>query len=463
MLILADDLGYGELGSYGQEKIATPNLDRLALQGTRFTRHYAGSTVCAPTRDSLLTGRHGGRADIRGNIELPGREGQHPLPAEAVTVAELLGGIGYATGCFGKWGLGEWGSSGDPNRQGFGTFFGYICQRMAHSYYPPHLWRNGEKVPLDNNPPVPGYLPLPDDLDPRDPASYARNRGKDYSSDRINAAALEFIGENHDQPFFLYYAPLLPHVALHVPDDSLEAYLGRWEETPATRVSSPHYAPRAAYAAMISRLDLYVGRVLDRLAELGIEDNTLVLFTSDNGPVFTPQVDIAFFNSAGGLRGYKTTFYEGGIRVPLIARWPGRIPEGRTSNLVSSHPDLLPTLLDAVGRPELRPAAATGLSLWSELRGDSASQPRHGALYWEFAGRGGKQAVLLGDWKGVRNDILSKGNLRVELYNLALDPAETTDVAAQHPGIVEQIEALMASMRVPSPVTPIPAIDRLAP
>ena len=287
IFILADDLGYSELGSYGQKKIKTPNLDRLATEGMRFTRNYCGNAVCAPSRCVFITGKHPGHAFVRNNGEVK-PEGQRPIPKAEQTIAELLRSHGYGTGAFGKWGLGFPGSEGDPINQGFDRFFGYNCQRHAHSYYPNYLWSNLKRVPLNNNPPVPGHASLPGDADPADPRSYDIFKGQDYAPDRINEQALSFLRKNRDKPFFLYYPTVIPHVALHVPDEELEPYLAqKWDDPPFTRAKgygyTPHFTPRAAYAAMITRMDRYIGRVLDLVNELGLADNTIVVFTSDNG------------------------------------------------------------------------------------------------------------------------------------------------------------------------------------
>ena len=290
IFIMADDLGYAELGSYGQKKIKTPHLDRLAKQGMRFTRNYSGNAVCAPSRCVLMTGKHPGHAFVRNNGEIK-PEGQRPIPRDEITMAELLRDQGYATGAFGKWGLGFPGSEGDPIHQGFDRFYGYNCQRHAHSYYPNYLWSNLKRVPLNNEPPVPGHASLPKGADPADPRSYDVFKGKDYAPDRINEQALKFIRDHREKPFFLYYPTVIPHVALHVPDEELKPYLAqKWNDPPFTRARgygyTPHFTPRAAYAAMITRMDRYIGRVLDLLDELGLAKNTIVVFTSDNGTTY---------------------------------------------------------------------------------------------------------------------------------------------------------------------------------
>jgi len=440
VLIVADDLGYGELGCYGQEKIDTPRLDRLASEGLRFTNFYAGAPVCAPSRCSLLTGLHGGHAFERDNFEFP-VEGQLPLPAGTLTLPRLLQQAGYATGIVGKWGLGGPGSSGEPNDQGFDHWFGYLCQRQAQSYYPEHLWRNGERVELAGNSP--------------DGTS-----GEHYAPDLFLEELEGFLRERETGPFFLYLPFTLPHLALQPEPEDIRPYRGRFPERPYDGRDGylPHSTPRAAYAAMITRLDRDVGRVLDLLRELGLEENTLVLFTSDNGPTRdTGGADTEFFASSGGLRGWKGWLYEGGIRVPLIARWPGHIPAGKTCDQIAASYDLMPTLLELAGVPV--PTGLDGLSLAPALRGERG--PEHDALVWEFHGYGGQQAVRQGRWKGLRRE-LHAGGRPFELYDLENDERETRNVAAQQPEIVERLLGILARERVPSQEFPLPVLDEAA-
>jgi len=449
VLIMADDLGYAELGCYGQKRIKTPNIDRLASQGMRFTQFYTGAPVCAPARCVLLTGKHSGHAYIRDNREVK-PEGQWPIPAEEVTIAELLKGKSYATAAVGKWGLGMVGTTGDPNRQGFDLFFGYNCQRHAHSYYPSYLWHNDKRIELGNKPAVPGHARLAEDADPTDPASYTRFKGTDYTPDRMVEAALGFFRENKDRPFFLYYPTPIPHLALHVPDEDLKPYLGRWEETPFSGGGyTPHRTPRAAYAAMISRMDTEVGRILSLLEELNLADNTLVIFTSDNGTTHLGrEADYEFFESVGPLRGLKGRVYEGGIRVPMIARWPGHIQPGSTNDHLCAAWDILPTLCAAAGvKPRVN---IDGISLLPTLTGQG-EQRDHEYLYWEFPGYGGQQALRLGRWKAIRTN-MNKGNRTLELYDLDRDIGEEHDLAAEHPDVVRRISELMRSARTPSAV-----------
>ncbi|MEW5976677.1 MAG: arylsulfatase [Acidobacteriota bacterium] len=439
IFILADDLGYAELGSYGQKKIRTPHLDRMAKEGMRFTQFYAGNAVCAPSRCVLMTGRHGGHAFIHNNREVE-PEGQHPIPEEAVTVAELLKDQGYATAAMGKWGLGPPGSTGDPNRQGFDEFFGYNCQRQAHNFYPRYLWKNDAKVSLQGN--------------------EAGLTGAVYSHDVIELQAQTFIRKNQDKPFFLYLPFTIPHLALQVPEDSLKAYLGLWEDPPydGGKGYLPHPHPRAAYAAMVTRLDRTVGRILELLKELGLEDKTLVMFSSDNGPTYDRLggSDSEFFESAGPFRGLKGSLYEGGIRVPFLARWTGRIAAGAVNDLPLAFYDLLPTLCEVAGSPV--PDNLDGVSFLPTLLSNSGQKP-HLFLYWEFSGYGGQQALRLGDWKGVRQN-LETGVIDTELYNLARDPGETQNLAELYPEIVRRIESLMADNHQPSTWFPIAALDK---
>jgi arylsulfatase len=427
VLIVADDLGYGELGSYGQQKIRTPNLDRMAAEGMRFTQHYSGSPVCAPSRCVLLTGLHTGHAYIRGNDEMADRgdvwhdlslEGQRPLLPNTTTVARLLQQAGYATGAMGKWGLGGPGSTGEPNRQGFDYWYGYLGQRLAHNYYPVHLWRNREKHELDNEYFHP-HQRLPDDADPNDPASYEPYSGKQYSMDLIAEEALGFIRRNKDQPFFLYLPFTIPHLALQVPEESVAEYEGAFPETPylGDRGYTPHRTPLAAYAAMITRMDREIGRIMDLIAELDLDEDTIVFFTSDNGPTFAGGVDAEFFESAGPLRGLKQDLYEGGIRVPLIARWPGTVAAGTVSDHVSSFTDYLPTLTALAGAST--PDNIDGVSMLPTLEDRAEEQRQHEHLYWEYRGA---QGVRLGDWKGFRNSVTDE----IELYDLSTDIARAS-------------------------------------
>lgn len=456
--ILADDLGYGDLGCYGQTKIKTPNIDRIASQGVLFTQHYSGQAVCAPSRCSMLTGLHQGHAQIRNNKELP-HEGQTPISDETFTIAEMLKTKGYATACVGKWGLGYPGSEGDPNKQGFDLFFGYNCQRHAHQFYRNYLWKNDQKVFYPDNKVI---------------------EGPNYAADEMAREVLQFVDENRDKPFYLYWATPIPHVSLQVPEESLKEYQGLWEETPYKGSYKPesgqgytgHETPRAAYAAMISHMDRNIGLLMDKLDALGIADNTLLIFTSDNGATYAGGVDAKFFDSMKGLRGHKGELYEGGIRVPFVARWPGRIPAGSSSAHPSAFWDMLPTFGEITGA-EI-PQRLDGISMLNALTGKP--QARHDFLYWEFNAKnynGGQVAVRYGDWKGIKTHQLyskkgkgraSRGGQfpgRLQLYNLAVDPAEKNNVAQEYPEIVSRIEQIIQNEHVPSELFPFKTLDRM--
>jgi len=453
--ILADDLGYGELGSYGQTKIKTPNLDRMAAEGIRFTQHYSGSPVCAPSRCTLLTGKHTGHAYIRDNYEVGGwgpdePEGQLPLRPEEVTIGEMLKEAGYATAAIGKWGLGGPGSVGHPNNQGFDLFYGYLCQRVAHNYYPTHLWRNNEADSLKGNTYFSAHqqieAPLATEQD-----YYDRFQGETFAPDLMIEEALSFIEDHADRPFFLVFETPVPHVALQVPIESLEPYRNVFDDQPYIGDNGylPHPLPRAAYAAMISRMDRDIGRMMDLLKDLGLDEQTLVMFSSDNGTTYVSGVEAEFYNSVGPLRGLKGSVYEGGIRVPMLARWPGHIEPGSVTDHPSAFWDVLPTIADITGQEP--PSDIDGLSFLPVLTGETESQPSHEYLYWEYHSRGGMQAVRMGEWKAVRLGVRDDVDAPIQLYNLALDVGETTDVAEQHTDLVRKAHAIMAQ-RTPSPV-----------
>lgn len=431
--ILADDLGYGDLGCYGQTKIETPNLDRLAEEGMMFTQHYSGSTVCAPSRSVLMTGMHTGHSVVRGNKEYQ-PEGQHPMKAEAFTVAEMLKEAGYVTGAFGKWGLGFVGTEGDPNNQGFDAFFGYNCQRQAHRYYPMHLWHNDQKVLLEGNDFV---------------------HTTTYAPEVIHQEALKFIEENKEGPFFLFYPNTIPHAELIIPEgEMIEKYRVKFEESPyvnerpgadygdtAFNVSAycSQPEPRATFAAMVSLLDRQVGELVAKLEDLGLEGNTIIMFTSDNGPHQEGGADPDFFNSNGPLKGYKRDLYEGGIRAPMIARWSTHIAPGTTTDHVSAFWDILPTFADLAGSPV--PDNIDGISFLPVLTGEK--QEKHDHLYWEFHEQGGKQAVRRGNWKLVKLNVFDPSKTRIELYDLAADVSEENNIADQHPEVVAELQEIM--------------------
>ncbi|HMB27232.1 MAG TPA: arylsulfatase [Blastocatellia bacterium] len=426
IFIQADDLGYGDLSCYGQRKFKTPNVDRLAAEGLRFTQYYAGSTVCAPSRSALMTGQHTGHTRIRGNA-------RYPLLPEDVTVAEVLKatpGAGYKTALIGKWGLGEAGTTGVPNRQGFDYFFGYLNQRHAHNYYPTFLWRDEERIKLHNV--------VPDEDE--EGSGNSTNR-VDYSHDLMAEEALKFIERSGGGPFFLYLAFTIPHANNEAKNKGMEVPdLGEF-------ASEDWPDQEKAKAAMITRMDRDVGRLMASLKKLGIDDNTLVFFTSDNGPHREGGADPDFFDSNGPLRGIKRDLYEGGIRVPMIARWPKRIKAGAKSDQVWAHWDLLPTAAEIAGvKP---PANIDGISMLNALLG--RRQRNHEFLYWEFHERGFSQAARMGDWKAVRK---SPGS-PLELYDLKNDLGEQNDVAVKHPEVVKKIEDYLKTARTESELWPI--------
>ena len=468
VFILCDDLGYGDIGAYGQTKIKTPNIDRLAKEGMRFTRNYSGHNVCAPSRCVLMTGKHPGHAYIRENIGGlgPDKEGQEPVPVGELKLPLTLKKLGYTLGGFGKWGLGPVGSSGDPLNQGFDRFFGFNCQAVAHNFYPTHLWDNNQKIPL-NNPKFASHQKLPMGADLNDPASYKAFSGKDYAPDLIGAQALKFLDENKANPFFLYYPTTVPHLALQVPEDSLKEYEGAFPETPypGGKGYLPHRTPRAAYAAMITRMDREVGKLIDRVEALGLAGKTLFVFTSDNGPLYDKLggTDADFFNSAGGLRGRKGSYYEGGFRVPLIVRWKGRIAEGATSDRVTGFEDWLPTLLELVGNKNETPSGIDGISFAPTLLGET--QPPRPFLYRESPGYGGAQCVIVGNWKAIRNKLNPGAKMKnampgaLELYDLSRDPAEKKNVASENPDVVAKLETILREQHTPSKLFPVRFLD----
>ncbi|MEO6181663.1 MAG: arylsulfatase [Verrucomicrobiota bacterium] len=464
IFFIADDLGYGDVGCFGQKKIRTPNIDRLAKEGMKFTQHYAGNPVCAPSRCVLMTGKHSGHSFIRDNRGVQ-PEGQFPIPADTVTLAKLLKRIGYTTGAFGKWGLGGPDSSGAPLKQGFDRFYGYNCQSVAHNLYPTYLWDNDQHVPLKNVD-VAMNTKLPKDADPKDPASYARFTSQEYAPDLYSEQALRFIRDNKERPFFLFFPTVVPHLALQLPEDSRQEYDGKFPETPYTGGNGylPQRTPRAAYAAMITRMDRELGRMMGLIKELDLDENTIFVFTSDNGPA--PQdlggVDPRFFNSNGPLRDGKGSVYEGGIRVPLVVRWKGKIKAGSTSEHVTGFEDWLPTLLE-LAQEKTKVADIDGISFARVLLGGKL--PERPFLYREFPANGGQQSVRVGNWKAVRKNLKPKDkstpDLRVELYDLGNDIAESNDVSAQHPEIVVKVEKLMTEQHVASKDFPFPALDKM--
>ncbi|WP_341216050.1 arylsulfatase [uncultured Wocania sp.] len=438
--ILADDLGYGDLGFLGQKKFKTPNIDKLASMGMFFTQHYSGSTVCAPSRSALLTGQHTGHTAVRGNREiLP--EGQHPLPDSVATVTELLKDAGYRTGVFGKWGLGFPASEGDPNHQGVDEFFGYNCQRLAHHYYPYHLWHNQEKVVLEGN----------------------EGQGKAiYAPDLIHEEAIKFMEKNKDTTFFMLYASPLPHAELLVPDEEMEPFRGaflpekiyrgvddgeKFRTGPYGSQDNSH----ATFAAMVAILDKQVGELIKKLEHLGIMDNTLVIFTSDNGAHKEGGADPDYFDSNGPFRGYKRDLYEGGIRTPMIAAWPGTIKPGTTTDHISAFWDVLPTISELT-ETQVN-THVDGISFLPTLL-QQEGQKKHEYLYWEFHEMGGRIAVRKGKWKAVKYNVFKTPTGTLELYDLSVDEAETNNLTSQYPEKVKEMEQIMESAHTESSVFP---------
>ena len=440
VFILADDLGYGEVGCYGQRLIQTPNLDRMAAEGMRFTQFYAGSPVCAPSRGVLMTGRHTGHATVRGNAGVKRGEGPpmmaQTLRANDFTIAAHLKKSGYATALIGKWGLGELGSGGEPTRQGFDDFFGYLNQHHAHNYYPAFLTRGETRVPLANE--VPGEGPF---------GGGVATKKVEYSPDLFAADALKWIGEKKDAPFFLYLALTVPHA-----NNEANRTLKNGQEVPdlIPYAEKDWSDANKGQAAMISRMDGDIGRILALLEKHGLDKKTLVIFASDNGPHKEGGNDPAFFNASGGLRGIKRDLYEGGIRVPFIARWPGTIAPGQVSKHVGYFGDVFATLADLAGSPP--PAELDSISFAPALLGQPEKQAKHEFLYWEFHEGGTKQAALLGaNWKAVRLSPTAK----LALYDLTTDPAESRDVAEDRPEIADVIEACLRTARTDSPDWPM--------
>jgi len=418
IFILSDDLAMGDLGCYGQELIHTPNLDRMAAQGTRFTQAYCGTSVCAPSRASLMTGLHMGHCPIRANRELK-PEGQLPLPAGTLTVAQVLHDAGYATACTGKWGMGMFDTTGSPLKVGFDHFYGYNCQRHAHSYFPTYLYNEDKRIKLEGND--------------------GKGVGKVYAPELIVEDTLKWVRKQKDRPFFLFMATTLPHGRYEVND--LGEYAGR-DWTPQQKI----------YAAMVSRLDSDVGRVLDLLKELAIDENTIVFVAGDNGSSFDPASEMGkLFKQSRGLRGYKRSMYEGALRQAAIVRWPGTVPAGKVRDEPWAFWDFLPTASELAGAKLPESARTDGLSIVSYLKGGPA--PRRDYFYWELHEGKSMQAVRFGDWKAVRNG----PDAAIELYDLKVDGGEQDDVAASQSELVAKAQALMRSARVDSAEFPMRA------
>ena len=436
--ILVDDLGYGDLSCYGQSHFQTPNIDRLAVEGMKFTQHYTGCTVCAPSRCSLMTGMHTGHAVVRGNSEVQ-PEGQQAMPANTYTMAHMLKQAGYATGVFGKWGLGAPGSVSEPLRMGFDRFYGYNCQRQAHHYYPYFLWNNDHREMLWGN---------------------FGLETEQYAPSMIHQEALKFIEANKDKPFFCYYAIIQPHAEMFAPEAYMKKYRGKFlpessfkgvDGGPDFRKFAYGSQPEAhaAFAAMVNCIDDYVADVVAKLRELGIEKETLIIFTSDNGPHQEAGHDPAYFNSNGSQRGFKRDLYEGGIHVPMIAWWPGTVPAGTETQYVSAFWDMLPTAAEMAGVSP--PDNIDGVSFLPTLLGRKG-QREHDYLYWEFHELKGRVAIRQGKWKGVRYDVAVDPGSPLELYDLSTDPKETNNVAGQYPEVAAKLDKLIQNARTVSPV-----------
>jgi len=435
VFILADDLGYGDLSCYGQQKFSTPNIDRIAAEGMLFTQHYTGCTVSAPSRSALMTGLHTGHTPVRGNKGWE-PEGNWPLKAGSVTIAEVLKLKGYTTGAFGKWGLGYIGTEGDPNLQGFDEFFGFNCQSLAHNYYPDHLWHNRIKVELHGN-----------------------DNGKtgSYSADVIHAAAIKFMEKNKNVPFFLFYPTTIPHAELSAKEEYMKRFRGKYlpeksfvgvDSGSGFRLGPYGSQPEthAAFAAMVTQLDDYVGELMATLKKLGLEKNTIVIFASDNGPHLEGGADPDYFDSNGPLKGYKRDLYEGGIRTPLLIKWPDKVKPGSKSDHISAFWDFMPTLAEIAGVALTEPT--DGISFLPELLGKE--QPRHEFLYWEFHEQGGKVAVRMGNWKAVKTDIEKIPHGATELYDLSTDIGEAKNIASDHKEIVHKLDSLIEASHVRS-------------
>jgi len=442
--ILADDLGYGDLSCTGQKLFSTPNIDKLAAEGMLFTNHYAGCTVSAPSRSALMTGQHTGHTPIRGNKEIK-PEGQFPLPDNTYTIATMFKEAGFITGAFGKWGLGFPGSTGDPLNTGFDHFYGYNCQAEAHRYYPKHLWDDGKKVILEGN---------------------SRGIPTEYAPDLIQEKAIEFLETNKEKPFFLFLPYTLPHAELLVPDDSLfNCYKGKYNEKPYlpknseyglnmdVMAYSPQEYPYATFAAMVTRLDAYVGEIVSKLKELGLYDNTMIMFTSDNGPHCEGGANPSFFNSSGPFRGIKRDLTEGGIRLPLIVCAPGKVAPNSTSSLICASWDMLPTFSEMSNVEIPDSVKIDGISILPTLFGEDKKQIEHEYLFWEFHEQGGSMAIRRGKWKAIKQGVLS-GNEKISLYDLTTDSKENNDLSMRYPQIVSELDSLMNEAHNESPVFP---------
>jgi len=431
IFIFADDLGYGDIGCYGQQRIETPNIDKLAQRGMKFTQFYSGSTVCAPSRSSFLTGLHTGHTAIRGNVSYP-PEGQTPIPDSVITFANMLQQNGYATAAFGKWGLGYITTSGDPNKKGFDLFYGYNCQSLAHNYYPDHLWNNHDRI----------------DFAAKDSV---------YSADIIHQQAIQYIKNSGEKPFFIYLPYTIPHGEVIVPhDNTYYYYIKKFNEQPvsAKRMYDGRLLgeyPHASFAAMVSRLDRYVGEIVKLVEEKGIADNTLIIFTSDNGPHKEGGGDPEFFNSNGIYKGIKRDLYEGGIRVPFIAYWPGKIRSSVVDKPAALW-DMYPTFLQMSGVTDKK--KIDGISLVPTLF-QTGKQKQHEYFYWEFHENDGRQALRWGKWKAIKLAVTIVSDPPIELYDLDKDPQEVKNIATQNPDIVKRMAELFSKEHQYNPDWPL--------
>jgi arylsulfatase A len=437
IFLLADDLGYGDIGCYGQEKIETPNINQLAKEGLRCTQFYSASPVCAPARTSFMTGLHAGHTPIRGNKGFS-PEGQTPLPDTTITFAMLLQQKGYKTAAFGKWGLGFVGTSGEPAKKGITEFYGYNCQTLAHNYYPDHLWHNTTKIDFTNNP----------------------EAHQLYAADDIHNKALAYLQQQRKQPFFLFLPYTLPHGDLSVPHDSLyNYYVLKFAEAPLPQPANykakegkwfePY--PHAAFAAMVARLDKFVGDINKVLKQKNLEDNTIFIFTSDNGPHKEDGGDPIFFNSSGGYRGIKRDVYEGGIKAPFIAKWKGHIKANSQSNFTFALYDMFPTFLELSKIKNT--ALVDGISIKPTLLGKP--QAPHKYLYWELAEAGSKQAIRVDNWKAIKLKVNTNSTVPIALYNLLVDPFEQNNIATKHPAIAKRLDSMLQIAHVPNKDWPL--------
>ena len=461
IFILMDDLGYGDIQCFGQQKIETPNIDQLRSRGMKFTQMYSGSPVSAPARCVLMTGMHSGHAQIRGNDEMASRgavqnydsmfahrelEGQYPLKAGTMTLGRMMKQAGYTTGCFGKWGLGYPGSEGTPDKQGFDQFYGYNCQRQAHTYYPAYLYDNDQRVYLHNKVMNPHSCPLDAGADPNDKANYAKYEQKEYANDLIFDAMIKFVDTHEKNPFFLMWTTPIPHVSLQAPQKWVDYYVKKFgDEKPylGNKGYFPCRYPHATYAAMISYFDQQIGKLIDKLKADGLYDNTLIVFTSDNGATFNGGTDSPWFNSGGIFKSEygwgKCFLHEGGIRVPTVITWEGKIKKGSTTTHICSFQDFMPTFAEIAGT---KCSKTDGLSILPTLLGNNKRQKQHEYLYWEFNEIKGAKAVRWGKWKGLLDNI-KEGNTKMQLFDLEKDVREQHDVADEHPEIVKKILKLM--------------------